>query len=188
MVSWQLPQLQTGDHCLNKNKERGRAMPPTSVLFHQLSSVTQSCLTLCDPLDCSTPGLPVHHQLPEFTQTHVHWVSDAIQPSHPLLSPSHQENKNLTGNIPPPTPRPSRLHLCFNNQNGVTWPWSFLQRSLGKRSLVFPRDRGWWWLRGQLTQESTTSLKWREVPNSKTSVFLFINAFLLDTQINSVKV
>ena len=51
-------------------------------------SVTQSYLTLCDPMNHSTPGLPPHHQLPEFTQTHVHWVSDAIQPSHPLPSPS----------------------------------------------------------------------------------------------------
>ena len=54
----------------------------------QFSSVTQSCLTLCDPMNHSTPGLPVHHQLLEFTQTHVHWVGNAIQPSHPLLSPS----------------------------------------------------------------------------------------------------
>ena len=54
----------------------------------QFSSVAQSCLTLCDPIDYSTPGLFVHHQLPEFTQTHAHWVSDAIQPSHPLSSPS----------------------------------------------------------------------------------------------------
>ena len=54
----------------------------------QFSSVTQACLTLCDPMDCSTPGIPVHHQLLEFTQTHVLWVGDAIQPSHPLLSPS----------------------------------------------------------------------------------------------------
>ena len=54
----------------------------------QFSSVTQSCLTPCNPMDSSTPGLPVHHQLPEFTQTHVHWVGDAIQPSHPLSSPS----------------------------------------------------------------------------------------------------
>ena len=54
----------------------------------QFSSVAQSRPTLCDPMDCSTPGLPVHHQLPEFTQTHVHWVDDAIQPSHPHLSPS----------------------------------------------------------------------------------------------------
>ena len=54
----------------------------------RFSSVIQSCLTLCDPMDCSTPVLPVHHQLLEFTQTHVHWVGGAIQPSHPLLSPS----------------------------------------------------------------------------------------------------
>ena len=58
---------------------------PPSVLF---SSVAQSCPTLCDPMNCSTPGFPVHHLLLEFTQTHVHWVSDAIQPSHPLSSPS----------------------------------------------------------------------------------------------------
>ena len=51
-----------------------------------VSSVAQSCPTLCDPMDCSTPGLPAHHQLPEFTQTQVHWVSDAIQSSHPLSS------------------------------------------------------------------------------------------------------
>jgi len=54
----------------------------------QIRSVTQSCPTLCDPMKCSTPGLPVHHQLPESTQTHVHWVVDAMQPSHPLSSPS----------------------------------------------------------------------------------------------------
>ena len=65
----------------------------SSVLF---SSVAQSCPTLCDPMNCSTPGLPVHHQLPEFTQTHLHRVSDAIQPSHPLSSPS------------PPAPNPSQ--------------------------------------------------------------------------------
>ena len=53
----------------------------------EFSSVTQSCLTLCNPMNCSTPGLPAHHQLPESTQTHVRWVGDAIQPSHPLSSP-----------------------------------------------------------------------------------------------------
>ena len=52
----------------------------------QFSSVLQSCLTLCNPMDRSTPDLPVHHQLPEFAKTHVHWASDAIQPSHPLSS------------------------------------------------------------------------------------------------------
>ena len=60
------------------------------VLIHsvQFSSVAQSCLTLCDPMNRSTPGLPVHHKLPEFTQTQVHRVGDAIQPSHPVSSPS----------------------------------------------------------------------------------------------------
>ena len=55
-------------------------------IINQFSSVARSCLTLCDPMNCSTTGLPVHHQLPEFTQIHVHWVGDAIQPSHPLSS------------------------------------------------------------------------------------------------------
>ena len=54
----------------------------------KFSSVAQSCPTLCNPMNCSMPGLPVHHQLPEFTQTHIHRVSDAIQTSHPLSSPS----------------------------------------------------------------------------------------------------
>ena len=56
--------------------------------YYQFSSVTQSCRTVCDPMNRSTPGLPVHHQLPELTQTHAHWVGDAIQPSHPLSFPS----------------------------------------------------------------------------------------------------
>ena len=73
----------------------------SSKIFIQFSSVTQSCPTLFDPMNYSTPGLPVHHQLPEFTQTHVHRVSDAIQPSHPLLSPS------------PPAPNPSQIQSLF---------------------------------------------------------------------------
>ena len=60
---------------------------PIPVLY-QFSSVTQSYPALCNPMDCSTPGFPVHHQHPEFAQIHVHWVNDVIQPSHPLLSPS----------------------------------------------------------------------------------------------------
>ena len=76
-----------------KAETQKRAPPWPSVQF---SSVAQSCPTLYEPMNHSTPGLPVHHQLPEFTQTHVHRVSDAIQPSHPLLSPS------------PPAPNPSQ--------------------------------------------------------------------------------
>ena len=62
---------------------------------NQFRSVVQLCLTLCDPMNRSTPDLPVHHQLPEFTQTHIHRVSDAIQPSHPLSSPSPPAPKSL---------------------------------------------------------------------------------------------
>ena len=71
------------------------------VLSVQFSSVAQSCPTLCDPMNYSTPGLPLHHQLPEFTETRVHRVSDAIQPSHPLSSPS------------PPAPNPSQHQSLF---------------------------------------------------------------------------
>ena len=67
----------------------------------QFSLVDQLCLTLCNPMNCSRPGLPVHHQLPEFTQTHVHRVSDTIQPSHPLSSPS------------PPAPNPFQRQSLF---------------------------------------------------------------------------
>ena len=70
-------------------------------IFSSFSSVAQSCPTLCDLMNRSTPGLPVHHQLPEFTQTHVHRDSDAIQPSHPLSSPS------------PPAPNPSQHQSLF---------------------------------------------------------------------------
>ena len=62
--------------------------PVVGLLGHHFSSVAQLCLTLCDPMDCSMPGFPVHHQLLELAQTRVHWASDAMQPSHPLLSPS----------------------------------------------------------------------------------------------------
>ena len=68
-------------------------------LKYQFSSVIQSCLTLCDPIGCSMPGFPVHHQLPEFTQAHAHWVSDAIQPSH-SLSPSSPPAFNLSQQWP----------------------------------------------------------------------------------------
>ena len=69
-------------------------------LDFQFSSVTQSCLTLCNPVDCNTPGLPVHHQLPGFTQTHIHQISDAIQQSHPLSSPSPPACFPASGSFP----------------------------------------------------------------------------------------
>ena len=90
--------------------------PCITDLTDQIRSVTQSCPTLCNPMNRSTPGLPVHHQLPEFTETHVHQVSDAIQPSHPLSSPS------------PPAPNPS--------QQWHPTPVLLPGRSHGQRSLV----------------------------------------------------
>ena len=85
-------------------------------IYIYISSVPQSCVTLWDPKDCTTPGLPVHHQLPELAQTHFHWVDDAIQPSHPLLSPS------------PPTYNLSHIRV-FSNESVlcIRWPkyWSF---------------------------------------------------------------
>ena len=85
-------------------------------LEHQFSSVSQSCPTLCNPKNPNTPDLPVHHQLPEFTQTHIHQVGDAIQPSHPLSSPS------------PPAPIPPSIRV-FSNESTLRmrWPkyWSF---------------------------------------------------------------
>ena len=91
----------------------------------QFSSVAQSCPTLCDPMNRSMPGLPVHHQLPEFTQTHVHWVGDAIQSSHPLSS------------LSPPAPNPSQhesfplsqLFTSGGQSNGVSAVASFLPKS-----------------------------------------------------------
>ena len=82
----------------------------------QFSSVAQSCPTVCNPMNCSTPGLPVHHQLPVFTQTHVHRVGHGIQPSHPMSSPS------------PPAPNPSQ-HQSLSNESTLCmrWPkyWNF---------------------------------------------------------------
>ena len=86
------------------------------ILSVQFSSVAQLCPTLCDPVDCCTPGIPVHCQLPEFTQTHVHWISNAIQPSHPLPSPSSPAF-NLS----------QHLGLFSESALCIRWPeyWSF---------------------------------------------------------------
>ena len=94
------------------------------------SSVAQSCPTPCDPMNRSMPGLPVYHQLPEFTQTHVHRISDAIQLSHPLSSPS------------PPAPSPSQIRV-FSNESTLRmrWPkyWSFSFSILPSKEI--PRGR-----------------------------------------------
>ena len=90
-----------------KRWEYQTTWPEKSICRVQFSLVAQLCLTLCYPMNHSTPGLPVHHQLLEFTQTHVHWVGDAIQPSHPLSSPS------------PPAPNPSQHQSFFQWVNSL---------------------------------------------------------------------
>ena len=125
---------------------------------YQFSSVAQSCPILCDPMDCSMPGLPVHHQLPEFTQTYVHWISDAIQPSHPLSSPS------------PPSIFPNIR--VFSNESAlrIRWPkyWSFsfnISLSNEHSGLIsFRMD----WLDLLAVQGTLVSLL--QHPNSKASI------------------
>ena len=90
--------LRNNPFCLRRKQ---RPFGVSFLILFQFISVAQSCPTLRDPMNCSTPGLPVHHQLLEFTQTHVHRVGDAIQPSHPLSSPS------------PPAPNPSQHPSLF---------------------------------------------------------------------------
>ena len=91
---------------LQRARTLGMRFLQIQVLSVQFSSVAQSCLTLCNPMNCSTPRLSAHHQLPEFTKVHVHRVSDAIQPSHPLSSPS-------------PAPNPSRHQSLFQWVNSL---------------------------------------------------------------------
>ena len=103
----------------------------------QFSSVAQSCPALCDPMDCSTPGLPVHHHLLELTQTHVHWVSDAIQPSYPLSSPSPLPLIFPSIRV---FPNESVLH----NRWTKYWSFSFsISPSNEYSGLIFPRI--YWW-------------------------------------------
>ena len=98
----------------------------TSVHF---SSVAQSCPTLCSSMNHSTPGLPVHHQLPEFTQTHVHRVRDAIQPSHPLSSPS------------PPAPNPSLHQTLFQSE---LFAWGGQSTGVSASASFLPKKfQGW---------------------------------------------
>ena len=106
-------------------------------LLIQFSSVTQSCLTRCDPMNPSTPGLPVHHQLSEFTQTHIHRVSDAIQPSHPLSSPSPPTPQSLPASESFPM---SQLFAWGGLSTGVSALTSFLPKNTHDWSLEWT---GW---------------------------------------------
>ena len=127
----------------------------------QFSSVTQSCLTLCDPMILSTPGLLVHHQLLEFTQTHVHWVSDAIQPFHPLSSPS------------PPSLNVSK-HQCLFKwvSSHIRWPkyWSFSFNTSPSNEhpglISFRMD----WLDLLAVQGTLKSLLWHHSSKASTAI------------------
>ena len=118
----------------------------------QFSSVAQSCPTLCDPMNCSTPGLPVHHQLPEFTQTHVHWIDDALQASHLcrllLLLPSIFPSIRV-----------------FSNESilRMRWPkyWSFIPSKEHTR-LIFRMD----WLDPKDSQESSPTPQFKSINSS----------------------
>ena len=146
-------------------RRRYSQLLPKRVKIHPPSSVAQSCPTLCNPMNHSTPGLPVHHQLPEFTQTHVHQVGDAIQPSHPLS--------------PFPAPNPSQ-HQSLSNESTprMRWPkyWSFSfsispsNEHLGKGHLR-PRNRfqlprgGKWDALSSIPRPGVEALKW-QLPQS----------------------
>ena len=143
----------------------------------QFSSVAQSCPTLCDPMNRSTPGLPVHHQLPEFTQTHVHWVGDAIQPSHPLSSPS------------PPTPNPSQHQGLFQWVNsawgGQSTGVSALASFLPKKSQGLSPSEWTGWISLQLSwvpklHENRSSSVWKLILCISISLFFFFKVFFFN--------
>ena len=127
----------------------------------QFSSVAQSCPTLCDPMNCSTPGLPVHHQLPKFTQTHVHRVGDAIQPSNPLSFPS------------PPAPNPSQHQGFFQWVSSLHQVAKVLEFQLHNQSFqwIFRTDFFYDWLVGSPcsprdSQESSPTPQFRSINSS----------------------
>ena len=131
----------------------------------QFSSVTQLCLTLCDPMNLDMPGLPVHHQLLEFIYTHFHWVGDAIQPSHPLSSPSH------------PAFNLSQYQGLFKWVSSLLrWPkyWSFsfnISPSNEHSRLISCRKTGWMSLQSKDSQES--------LPTHSSKTILRCSAFFI---------
>ena len=106
----------------------------------QFSSIAQSCLTLCDPMNCSMPGLPVHHQLPEFTHTHVHQVSDTIQPSHPVVPFSCPQSLPASESF-------FFFSRVFSNESTLhmRWPkyWSFSFSIIPSKEYPGPIFRDW---------------------------------------------
>ena len=128
-----------------------------------VSSVVQSCPTLCDPMNRSMPGLAVHHQLPEFTETHVHRVSNAIQPSHPLSSPS------------PPALNLSQHQSLFNESTlCMRWPkyWSFSFSIIPSKEIsgLISFRKDWLDLLGRDSQESSPTPQFKSINSSALSL------------------
>ena len=153
-MSMTLKELSNQQNKTKKRNFRGMKGLQLEVAAHPHSSVTQSCLTLCDPMNHSTPGPPVHHQLPEFTQTYVHWVSGANQPSHPLSSPS------------PPAPNPSQhqsLLQWVNSSHEVRKYWSFSFSNIPSKEhpglITFRMD----WLDLLTVQESSPTPQFKSI-------------------------
>ena len=157
MRSGHVPREERGDH-------EGSVQSLPRALRELFHSVAQSCPTLCNPMDCSTPGFPVHHQLPEFTQTHVYHVSDAVQPSHTLSSPS------------PPAFNLSQ-HQSFSNESAlcIRWPkcWSFsfsISPSNEHSGLISFRMDWLDLLAVQGTQESSPTPQFKSINSSELSL------------------
>ena len=109
-------------------------------------SVTKLCPTFCDPMDCSTPGFPVHHHFPDFAQTHVHWVGDPIQPCHPLLPPSHPALNLSTVEFKPVVTVSVYIWLCWKIKNlhdskGKVHQWFWLKAEFGVAIAHWPGQR-----------------------------------------------
>ena len=139
----------------------------------QSSLVTQSCPTLCDPTNHSMPGLPVHHQLPEFTQTHVHWVGYAIKPSHPRLSPF------------PPASNPSQHQGLFQ---WVNFPWGGQRTGVSASTSPLPMNTQDWsplgWT-GWISLQSKDSQESSPTPHFKSINFLVLS-FLHSPTLTSI--
>ena len=146
------------------------------VLFLQessCSSATQSCSILCNPMNCSTPGFPVPHHLPEFAQIHVHWVGDAIQPSHPLSPLSH-----LPSNFPSIRVFPNESALCIRWSKD--WSFSFSISPFNEHSRLISLKIDWFDLavQGTLEESSPTTQKHQFFNITKASI-LWCSTFFM---------
>ena len=131
----------------------------------QFSSVAESCATFCNPMDCSTPGFPIHHQLLELAQTHVKWVSDAIQPSHPLSSTSHLPSIFSSIRV-----FSTELVLCIRRPK--YWSFRFTITPSNEYSVLISFRIDWFDLLAGDSQDSSPTLQFKSI-NSSVLSFLY---------------